>query len=530
MQGETLLNSSRRRTRHRHTSRAIGFGTAFVVLLVLAVAGIALWSAIISQLVYDRGSRDDEIVQLISEAHNDVVMSGFGVAPGGSAEGKYVLVVGGSRGIGRGAVVKFAAAGANVIGTSRGPQHYPTQAELAPQPLELASTPSVAAFFEWLTTDAEGPQWTRIDVLILGGLRIGQGSFGWNANANDMFEGFNVELFGRQRVIDRAMNLMRDVDDSRIIHLTSLAAEVPIPFLASYSLIKAAEAQQVKAWNYERVLLQSAGVNGGMGPYKTIMISWEASFVMSGLTTGSVLFNLPAGINEAPSSPSQVYPFDPLMGAHADAFSAQLETVSLSPEQAGDSLLWVATKTSPVYRYMVNREAEVWCSPNTPSGKTTPSQFLYDFNRYNNRERIDGYAEVYGTRFKHNSAFNAAVLEKCLQAGSGCNPFAMLPEFFDMITDYDQCTEFKTADDVQQFITDNGLTQTALDADGLYNPPLPDHCCLEGDPTCLQAPKHITPEIMESLANDKCHRFVPGTGSIFGRPELNSVDTECVAA
>lgn len=288
---------------------------------------------------------------------NSLAIAGFEENKSNPVKGKNVLIIGASKGIGKGAAEQFLAAGANVIGTSRLPSDYPLLTYLDPVPLDLTDNATVVNFF----TNSAVKDWDHIDILILGGVQYPSG-FLSQCNASDLYTFMNVEIFGRLgRVVSQCMLKMKDVDDSRIIVLSSIASIVPTVAVSSYSLVKAALVGWVKQFNMEKHIFNQ--YQHGNQFIKTTAIAFEATGV----------------ITDAGSYPSNLCPapiFGPLIyqwqsGAFGDvtipAVIGSLTILNnaiaqgMSYTDAGKSLLYMATVNDPEWQYVVLKPGgEIW--------------------------------------------------------------------------------------------------------------------------------------------------------------------------
>ncbi|MGE0009881.1 MAG: SDR family NAD(P)-dependent oxidoreductase [Candidatus Babeliales bacterium] len=327
-----------------------------------------------------------------------MIESGYGVDPKGhSLVGKNVLIIGGSRGIGRATAFAFEAAGANVICTSRHPQCYlnpacytdpsctgdqcsntqngvPASPGLSAVPLELASEESIENFFRCAIL----PVWDHIDILVLGGLKLEFGSI-INSKASDLFEFLNVQLLGFQRVVNHATKLIADIKHSRIIVLTSAASIVPIPFFgAGYTLAKAALVRWVIQWNFERLLFKE--LSGGKSYYKTVAISMEGSFTQGdSQNTLPVTYESGVCCSWDPSSNAAT------LGIVANELNTSLNGMPAS--RAAEAILWMASTRHPEWRYGVFGEDETFCVD--PKCKPISARnFSSKFNAYKVKQPV----------------------------------------------------------------------------------------------------------------------------------------------
>ncbi len=300
-----------------------------------------------------------------------MIESGYGVDPKGhSLVGKNVLIIGGSRGIGRAAAFAFQAAGANVISTSRHPECYlepacftnpsctgdacrgtqngiPASPGLSPVPLELADEASIAHFFDC----AIKPVWDHIDILVIGGIKPVVSSL-VNSNASDLFESLNLQLLGTQRVVNHATKLMAEVKHSRIIVLTSAAAVMPLLMVAGYNFVKTALSRWVVLWNTERLLFKELG--GDKSYYKPVAISFEASFIAADISN----------TNPVTHESGVCCAWDPAQNPGTMGVGLNVvNTINhgMPTERAAQAILWMASTRKPEWRYGVFGEDETFC-------------------------------------------------------------------------------------------------------------------------------------------------------------------------
>lgn len=139
-----------------------------------------------------------------------------------SVVGKQVLVVGGSRGLGKAVADRFYREGACVTATSRYPECY----KKTPYPLkklDVRFENDVKDFFKELIKEI-----CQIDILV-----ILPGVY-WNgplteATGDDLLSLYNLKVAGFQRVVYYALPFMRHSDDTRVISFSSSEAYVSFP-------------------------------------------------------------------------------------------------------------------------------------------------------------------------------------------------------------------------------------------------------------------------------------------------------------
>ncbi len=148
-----------------------------------------------------------------------------------------IFLTGASSGIGRATAEALLARGHEVWGTSRDPARLPTAERFHAVALDLGDHASIGAGFEQALAEAGA-----FDVVIN---NAGSGHFGTaeSLSDDDCRAQFQIVVFGHLDLCRRAIAAMREqADGGLIINVTSLAAELPVPFMAAYNAAKAAMA------------------------------------------------------------------------------------------------------------------------------------------------------------------------------------------------------------------------------------------------------------------------------------------------
>ncbi len=150
---------------------------------------------------------------------------------------KNIFLTGASSGIGLATAQALLARGHQVWGTSRDPSRLPSAANLHAIALDLSDAESIRdGFVEALR------QAGTFDVVIN---NAGSGHFGAAESLaiDEIRRQFQTLVFGHIDLCFRALAAMRGQErGGLIINVTSLAAELPVPYMAAYNAAKAAMA------------------------------------------------------------------------------------------------------------------------------------------------------------------------------------------------------------------------------------------------------------------------------------------------
>jgi 3-oxoacyl-[acyl-carrier protein] reductase len=149
--------------------------------------------------------------------------------------GRRVVVMGGSRGIGRSIALGFAAGGAAVAICARGPEALErTRGELGTgafaASVDLADADAIARFVPQAAEALGG-----IDVLINNGT-----GFGFADDEESWMSGIQVDLLAAVRASRAALPFLKASPHASILHTTSIAALRPRGSGAPYAAVKAA--------------------------------------------------------------------------------------------------------------------------------------------------------------------------------------------------------------------------------------------------------------------------------------------------
>lgn len=149
---------------------------------------------------------------------------------------KKIFLTGASSGIGKAIAEALLKQGHEVWGTSRDPSRIPNMPRLHAVRLDLADRDSVGAAFAGALAEAGA-----FDVVIN---NAGSGNFGPAEllPAETILQLFEILVFAQIDLCRLALGTMQPSQRGMIVNVTSLAAELPVPFMAGYNAAKAAMA------------------------------------------------------------------------------------------------------------------------------------------------------------------------------------------------------------------------------------------------------------------------------------------------
>jgi NAD(P)-dependent dehydrogenase (short-subunit alcohol dehydrogenase family) len=149
---------------------------------------------------------------------------------------KRVFLTGASSGIGLATARALVRAGHEVWGTSRNPERLPKLERLRPVRLDFRNSSELEPTFASALLEAG-----NFDVLLN---NAGSGHFGAaeNLSVAEIADQFQILFFAHVRLMQLALAAMRRRDMGLIVNVTSLAARLPVPFMAGYNSAKAAMA------------------------------------------------------------------------------------------------------------------------------------------------------------------------------------------------------------------------------------------------------------------------------------------------
>ncbi|MFL6540841.1 MAG: SDR family oxidoreductase [Chthoniobacterales bacterium] len=158
---------------------------------------------------------------------------------------KRIFLTGASSGIGRATAEVLVARGHEVWGTSRNPDRVPKLDRLHPLALDLTNRNSVRAALDQALTAAGA-----IDVVIN---NAGSGFFGAAESLpmEELQRQFQTLVFGHIEICHRALEAMQRQGSGLIINVTSLVAELPVPYMACYNAAKSAMASYTMSLQLE---------------------------------------------------------------------------------------------------------------------------------------------------------------------------------------------------------------------------------------------------------------------------------------
>ena len=149
---------------------------------------------------------------------------------------KKIFLTGASSGIGRATAEALTRAGHEVWGTSRDVSRVPALLNMHAVRLDLHERSSVRDAFAAALTEAGA-----FDVLIN---NAGSGHFGPAEDLSPelLEQQFQMLVFAQLELCRLALRSMREQQHGLIINVTSLAARLPVPYMAAYNAAKAAMA------------------------------------------------------------------------------------------------------------------------------------------------------------------------------------------------------------------------------------------------------------------------------------------------
>jgi NAD(P)-dependent dehydrogenase (short-subunit alcohol dehydrogenase family) len=149
---------------------------------------------------------------------------------------KKIFLTGASSGIGRATAEALSRAGHEVWGTSREPSRVAVLPNIHAVRLDLEDRPSVHDAFRSSLAQAG-----RFDVLIN---NAGSGHFGpaHHLSPELLEQQFQMLVFAHVELCRLALASMGEQQHGMIINVTSLAARLPVPYMAAYNAAKAAMA------------------------------------------------------------------------------------------------------------------------------------------------------------------------------------------------------------------------------------------------------------------------------------------------
>lgn len=163
---------------------------------------------------------------------------------------KHILITGASSGIGLALAQYYTQKGVRVIGVSR---HYPQLPyDWDHRLADLAEAEQVRALVQGIETE-----YGHLDVLI-NNAGYGIADALEYTDTDAMRRMFDVNVFGAFILTKACLGLLQRSRKPQVVHIGSVAGEIPIPFQAVYSMCKAAMHTMSDAWRLE---LQPLGID-----------------------------------------------------------------------------------------------------------------------------------------------------------------------------------------------------------------------------------------------------------------------------
>jgi short-subunit dehydrogenase len=181
-----------------------------------------------------------------------------------SAQMKRIFLTGASSGIGLAVARALSANGDEIWGTARRAERIPTLPGLHRIALDLLERDSLGEIFRSAWHEAG-----HFDVVIN---NAGSGYFGpaESLSPEELSRHFQVLVFGQIELMHLALQAMRGEECGLVINISSLAARLPVPYMAVYNAAKAALATYTMSVQLELkngclrlVDLQPADINTG---------------------------------------------------------------------------------------------------------------------------------------------------------------------------------------------------------------------------------------------------------------------------
>ncbi len=158
---------------------------------------------------------------------------------------KKIFLTGASSGIGLATAKALLGRGHEVWGTSRETNRIPALDRLHAIRLDLSDSASIRRGFREALQEAD-----NFDVVIN---NAGSGHFGAaeSLSPEGLRSQFQTLVFGHVELCQLALDMMRPQNGGLIINVTSLAAALPVPFMAAYNAAKAAMASYTMSMQLE---------------------------------------------------------------------------------------------------------------------------------------------------------------------------------------------------------------------------------------------------------------------------------------
>lgn len=253
-----------------------------------------------------------------------------------SLEGKIVLVVGGSKGIGKATALRLSQAGACVISTSRHPEKYCDVCFLSDTPLDVTSEDSVKNFFDCVIKPVG-----CLDIIVnsAGVAWMGPSS---PASGNELTEYLNLMISGNQRVVFYGLKYMQRAN-TRVVTLGALNSELTMFLAGPYSIAKRALQAWNDNYNIEIRVLKSLGFICD-GPTFTLL---EPTFVQTSFGFYEYYF------------PNKLEPDNALVLAEK-AIQNYLQIKGMPAQRVADAIYRIVISPQPGTRYFIAGENDTF--------------------------------------------------------------------------------------------------------------------------------------------------------------------------
>ncbi len=253
--------------------------------------------------------------------------------------GKNVLIIGGSKGMGKAIAERFASeeVGCNVIATSRHPECYEKPLNYSLKKVDVRLEEDVESFINHVVEKCFNG---RIDILVNCAAVFWAGPLA-QATGDDLLNILNNDIVGYHRVTHYALPHMRHNNETRVISFGSLAGYFVAPGLGGYGISKLANQKWNDTMQIEEMFAKKQGFEK-FGPTFTCM---EPGFILTSI-----------GLYEWYQA-SGLSPEDPrVQGLHQALATSQNTGDALAPAASAEAVFRVAVAPQPGVRYAVTDE------------------------------------------------------------------------------------------------------------------------------------------------------------------------------